>query len=234
MSENSNTEQLRENARQDWANSAAARRRFSSQQTAMAQAATEGIIRAGQVTSGMQILDVATGVGDPAISLAKLVGPAGHVQAVDMVKEMLEAAEEEARRQGLTNISFKQATAESLPFPDQSFDLVTCKHAVMLFPDVAAGLREIRRVLKTGQRAVFTAQGQPEENPWQSCITRVFSKYLDASPPTQGTPHPHRFAHCGKLETRGSGVSYSLPRVSSLPLPHALRRMLLSEGLTPG
>ncbi len=219
MSENSNTEQWRENARQDWANSAAARRRFSSQQTAMAQAATVGIIRAGQVTLGMQILDVATGVGDPAISLAKLVGPAGHVQAVDMVKEMLEAAEEEARHQGVTNISFKQATAESLPFPDQSFDLVTCKHAVMIFPDVDAGLRDIRRVLKTGQRAVFTAQGLPEENPWQSCITRVFSKYLEASPPTPGTPHPHRFAHSGTLSTALREAGFSAVEEDSPTLP---------------
>ena len=65
----------------------------------------------------MQVLDVATGVGDPSIALAKLVRPDGHVQAVDMANEMLEAAEEEARQQGVTNISFKQANAESLPFP---------------------------------------------------------------------------------------------------------------------
>ena len=165
----------------------------------MTQAATERIIRLGQVKPGMQVLDVATGVGDPAITLAKLVGPAGHVQAVDMVNEMLEAAEGEARQQGVTNISFKQAAAEALPFPDQSFDLVTCKHAVMLFADVETGLREIRRVLKTSRRAVFTAQGLPEENPWQACIMRIFNKYVETSPIEPGTPHPHRFAHPGTL-----------------------------------
>ena len=193
----SDTEQLRENARQDWAKSAGIRSGFK--QAAMTQAATEGIVRLSQVKTGMQVLDVATGVGNPAITLANLVGPSGHVQAVDMVKEMLEAAEEEARQQGVTNISFKQANAEDLPFPDQSFDLVTCKHAVMLFADVKTGLREICRVLKAGQRAVFTAQGLPEENPWQSCIMRVFSKYVEMSPPEPGTPHPHRFAHPGTL-----------------------------------
>ena len=160
--EMSNTEQERENARQIWANAAATRSRFSSQQAGMTQAATEEKIRLGQVKPGMQILDVATGVGDPAITLAKLVGPDGHVQAVDMVNEMLEAAEGEAWQQGVTNISFRQANAESLPFSDQSFDLDTCKHAVMLFADVETGLREIRRVLKRSLRAVFTAQGLPE------------------------------------------------------------------------
>ena len=94
--EMSNTEQERENARQVWANAAATRSRFSSQQAGMIQAATEEKIRLGQVKPGMQILDVATGVGDPAINLAKLVGPDGHVQTVDMVNEMLEAAEGEA------------------------------------------------------------------------------------------------------------------------------------------
>ena len=90
MPEMSNIEQWREDARQVWAISAATRGGFSSQQAAMTQDATEGIIRLGQVKPGMQILDVATGVGDPAIALAKLVGPDGHVQAVDMMKEMKE------------------------------------------------------------------------------------------------------------------------------------------------
>ncbi len=218
-SEISNTEQLREHARQVWANAAAARSRFSSQQAGMTHAATEAMARMGQVKSGMQVLGVATGVGDPAISLAKLVSPDGHVTAVDMVKEMLEAAEEEAGQQGVTNISFKEPNAESLPFPDQYFDLVTCKHDTMLFADVEAGLREIRRVLKPGQRAVFTAQGLPEENPWQSCIMRVFSKYLEVVPPAPGTPHPHRFAHPRTLSEALREAGFSAVEEESPTLP---------------
>ena len=130
MSEMSDTERLRENALQDWAKSAAVRSMFGPQQVAMTRAATEGIIRLGQPKPGMQVLDLATGVGDPAITLANLVGSDGHVQAVDMVSEMLEAAAEEARQQGVTNISFKQANAEALPFPDQSFDLVLQRQLV--------------------------------------------------------------------------------------------------------
>ena len=219
MSEMSDTERLRENALQDWAKSAAVRSMFGPQQVAMTRAATEGIIRLGQPKPGMQVLDLATGVGDPAITLANLVGSDDHVQAVDMVSEMLEAAAEEARQQGVTNISFKQANAEALPFPDQSFDLVTCKHVVMLFADVEAGLKEIRRVLKTGQHAVFTAQGLPEENPWQSCIMRVFGKYLEASPPAPGTPHPHRFAHPGTLSAALREAGFSGVEEESPTLP---------------
>ena len=218
-SERSNTEQQRENARQVWANAAATRGGFSSPQAGMTRAATETIVNLGQVRPGMQVLDLATGVGDPAITLAKLVGPDGHVTAVDMVKEMLDAAAEEARQQGVTNISFKQASAESLPFPDECFDLVTCKHAVMLFADVETGLREIRRVLKNGQRAVFTAQGLPEENPWQSCIMRVFGKYLEVSPPEPGAPHPHRFAHPGTLSEALREAGFSRVEEESPTIP---------------
>ncbi len=218
-SETSNVERWREDARQVWANAAATRGGFSSQQAAMTRAATEALAKMGQVKPGMQVLDLATGVGDPAIALAKLVGPDGHVQAVDMVSEMLAAAEEEAKQQGVTNISFKQANAESLPFPDQSFDLVTCKHAVMLFADVETGLREIHRVLKPAARAVFTAQGLPEENPWQSCITQVFSKYIEVSPPAPGTPHPHRFAHPGTLSAALRGAGFSQVEEESPALP---------------
>ena len=218
-SELSNTEQIRENARQAWANSAATRSSFSSQQADMTLAATEGIIRLGQVKPGMQVLDVATGVGDPAIALAKLVRPDGHVLAVDMVNGMVKAGEEEARQQGVSNISFEQANAESLPFSSQSFDLVTCKHAVMIFADVKAGLREIRRVLKTGRRAIFTAHGLPEENPWRSCIERVFSKYLEASTSVPGTPYAYRFAHPGTLSEGLREAGFSLVEEESPTLP---------------
>ncbi len=218
-SEMSNTEQERENARQVWANSAATRSGFRSQIAAMTLAATDEIIRLGRAKPGMQILDVATGVGDPALTLAKLVGPDGHVTAVDMVNEMLEAAEEEAKQQGVSNISFRQANAESLPLPARSFDLVTCKHAVMFFADVKAGLREIRRVLKTGRPAVFTAHGLPEKNPWRSCIMRVFSKYLEVELPEPGTPHAYRFAHPGTLSEalREAGFKWVVEESPTLP-----------------
>ncbi len=96
----------------------------------------------------MKVLDLACGSGEPSLSLARAVGPMGHVIATDIVPGMLEIAEENARRKGLSNIEFRIADAEAIPFPDESFDVVTCRFGVMFFSDPERAMREARRVLK--------------------------------------------------------------------------------------
>ena len=78
--------------------------------------------RSGQVAPGMRVLDLASGTGEPAISLAARVGPVGHVNALDLNAELLEIAVNRARDRGLANFTTRQAVARSLPFPDESFD----------------------------------------------------------------------------------------------------------------
>ena len=68
--------------------------------------------------------------------------------ATDLGPGMLGAAEENARTAGVTNISFQQADAHSLPLPDETFDRVTCRFGVMYFAEIGQALREIRRVLR--------------------------------------------------------------------------------------
>ena len=67
------------------------------------------------------------------MSISAAVAPTGgHVTATDLVPEMLDAATKNASERGVTNITFQQADAEALPFPDNSFDAVTCRFGVML------------------------------------------------------------------------------------------------------
>jgi ubiquinone/menaquinone biosynthesis C-methylase UbiE len=113
----------------------------------------------------MDVLDLASGSGEPALPSARLVGPHGHVTATDASAEMLLVAEENARSQGLNNLTFRQMTSEELPFPDESFDAVTCRLGLMFFPDPGATLGEIRRVLRKGGHAAFLTWGPTEQNP---------------------------------------------------------------------
>lgn len=99
--------------------------------------------------SSDRTLDVATGGGHVARALAPLVA---HVVASDLTPEMLGAAERFLAGEGITNISYQQADAEALPFPDVSFDLVTCRIAPHHFPDPARFVREVARVLRPGGR----------------------------------------------------------------------------------
>ena len=92
-------------------------------------------------------LDVATGAGHTALALAPHVE---HVVASDITGEMLAEAGKLAAQRGLANVETAHADAAALPFPDESFDLVTCRLAAHHFPDPAAFVAESWRVLKPG------------------------------------------------------------------------------------
>jgi ubiquinone/menaquinone biosynthesis C-methylase UbiE len=93
------------------------------------------------------VLDVATGGGHTALVFAPHVGG---VVATDLTPKMLDTAEAHITEQGATNVEFKLADAEDLPFDDGSFDLVTCRIAPHHFPDCARFVQESTRVLKPG------------------------------------------------------------------------------------
>lgn len=93
------------------------------------------------------VLDVATGAGHTAATLAPHVGS---VIAGDMTREMLEQAGIVAREQKLANIHFIQERARDLAYRDGVFDLVTCRVAAHHFPDPGRFVSEAARVLKTG------------------------------------------------------------------------------------
>src|SRR5579859_4419552 len=108
----------------------------------------EALLAAVGITPGMQVLDVATGTGSPALEIVPLVGPQGHVTATDVNPGMVAFAEAKATRAGLPNISFQVADASALPFPDAHFDAITCSMGVMFFARDRA-LAELRRVLRS-------------------------------------------------------------------------------------
>jgi ubiquinone/menaquinone biosynthesis C-methylase UbiE len=92
-----------------------------------------------------RVLDVATGGGHTALALAPLVR---EIVATDLTAPMLQAAERFLRSRGAANVRFQEADAGALPFPDDSFDLVTCRIAAHHFPDVGGFVREAARVLR--------------------------------------------------------------------------------------
>ncbi|KAL4897874.1 S-adenosyl-L-methionine-dependent methyltransferase [Aspergillus ambiguus] len=96
-----------------------------------------------------QILDIGCGLGSITTGLAALV-PAGHVTGVEPTSPPLQTARALAASQGITNISFKEGDIHALPFPDEFFDIVHAHQVVQHITDPIHGLREMRRVCKTG------------------------------------------------------------------------------------
>ena len=109
---------------------------------------TQALIDDAQITEGEDVLDVAGGAGEPSLTIAEMVGPNGSVTYTDAAPEMVAAAESEAQRRGLTNLTFKHCSAQSLPFESQLFDAVVCRLGAMFFPEPVAALREMLRVTK--------------------------------------------------------------------------------------
>lgn len=152
--------------REQWGGAAAMWRKWNDKFVAQTRAATELVVETAQVQPGMRVLDLASGTGEPALSLARAVELEGHAVATDLVPEMLATAQQKAEAQGLSNMEFRVTDAENLPFPDAAFDRVTCRFGLMFFPNVQKALAGIHRVLKPGERATFLVCGTYDESPW--------------------------------------------------------------------
>ncbi len=114
------------------------------------------LVETAALAPGMRVLDVACGTGIVARLAAVQIGPAGPVVALDANEPMLAVARAQPAPMG-TQIDWLQGDATKLPFPDEQFDRVLCQHGLQYFPDRAAALREMRRVLAPdGQLAVST------------------------------------------------------------------------------
>ena len=117
------------------------------------------------VSKGDRVLDLAGGTGDIAALLHPRVGEDGEVVVGDINAAMLGVGRDRLTDRGLVRgLRWIQLNAEALPFPDASFDLVTIAFGLRNVTDKLAGLREMRRVLKVGGRALVLefSQVRPE------------------------------------------------------------------------
>jgi ubiquinone/menaquinone biosynthesis C-methylase UbiE len=161
---------------------------------------TQALIQDGEISGRRAVLDVAMGPGEPALSIAELIGPEGKVVGTDPVPEMVEAARREGQRRGLQNASFEVAFADSLPFADNSFDAVVSRFGVMFFPSPVDAVREWLRVLKPGGKIAVAAWSFAKKNPFHFVLADVVEKYAASQPPAPDAPDAFRFAEPGKLQ----------------------------------
>ena len=160
---------------------------------------TSALIEEAGIIEGDAVLDVAGGPGEPSLTIAEKVGPAGSVMCTDAVAEMVAAAESEAARRGVKNIQFQQCQADSLPFENNSFDAAVSRLGVMFFPDPVAALREMLRVTKTEGTLSFAVWHESNANPFAYIVTDVVSRHMKTQPADPDAPGAFRFAEPGKL-----------------------------------
>jgi arsenite methyltransferase len=112
----------------------------------------------GPVNEGETVLDIGCGSGVDTIFAAKMTGPAGEAVGIDLIPEMLQRAKENLKSAGLDNVTFEEASADKLSFPDENFDVVMSNGVFNLVPDKAKALSEVFRVLKPGGRLMIADQ----------------------------------------------------------------------------
>ena len=160
---------------------------------------TQALVEDGQIGSQHAVLDIATGPGEPALSLAALVGPEGKIFGIDPIPEMVAAARRAAGPLGFKNVQFDVAYADYLPFPADSFDAVISRFGVMFFPSPVDAAGEMLRVLKPGRKLALAAWHFAERNPFHYSLSRVIDRYVNSAPPAPDALDAFRFASPGKL-----------------------------------
>jgi ubiquinone/menaquinone biosynthesis C-methylase UbiE len=117
----------------------------------------DDLIAAADLQPGECVLDVACGTGVVTRLAAECVGAAGSVSGLDINPGML--AEARSATPSDMSINWQEASAESMPFPEGAFDVVLCQMGLQFVPGKLTALREMRRVLETGGRAVINMPG---------------------------------------------------------------------------
>jgi ubiquinone/menaquinone biosynthesis C-methylase UbiE len=112
----------------------------------------------GPIREGEAVLDIGCGAGVDTILAGEMVGPSGKAVGVDVVPEMLERAIENLNGTSLTNVTFREASAQDLPFADETFDVVISNGVFNLVPDKLRALAEAFRVLKPNGRLTIADQ----------------------------------------------------------------------------
>lgn len=163
------------------------------------------IIERLDIADDQRHLDIASGTGEPGLSIAKLA-PHGSVLLTDLAPQMLEVAARRAEEQGLGNVGTRVCSADDLPFDDATFDSVSVRFGYMFFPDLARATAEFVRVLRPGGRICASVWVRPDENPWTAIATQAIATETVVPPPDPVGPNMFRCAAPGYVSALYDGA----------------------------
>lgn len=126
------------------------------------------------VRKGHKVLDIAGGTGDLAAKFSKIVGSEGSVVLADINESMLKVGRDRLIDRGITeNVTFSQADAQYLPFPDNTFNVITIAFGLRNVTDKNMALRSMLRVLKPGGKLLILEFSKPTS----SLLSKIYDTY---------------------------------------------------------
>jgi len=148
------------------------------------------LVELAQINPGSKVLDIATGLGEPALTAGKQVGRTGKVLAIDISSQMLSFAKQRAIGLGVQDlVEFKQGDAETIDLPSSTFDAALCRWGLMFLPNPKASLSNIYSSLVKGAHFAAAVWATPEKVPFISVPINIVLKETNNAPPPI-TPGP--------------------------------------------
>lgn len=184
-------ERVRDAQREEWAAAAAGWRARSNEVSTPTRSITDRMIELAQLEPGHRVLDLACGVGDPALRIATEVAPGGSVLGLDISEPMVTSARELAGAQGIADVEFRVIPDElDLGVEPGTFDRATCRAGLMYMPDPAAALAALREALRPGGRCVAGSWGPPPRMPAMAIPMEIISRHVDLPASDPSSPSP--------------------------------------------
>jgi ubiquinone/menaquinone biosynthesis C-methylase UbiE len=188
--------EIREQQKETWNKFSPGWRKWDNLVMDALKPAGDEIINQLQLKGHEIVLDVASGTGEPGLTIASIVKN-GKVIATDIAEGMLEIAREHAGIKGLKNFETQVCDVSELPFPDSTFDAISCRFGFMFFPDMERATKEMIRVLKPGGRIATSVWNIPEKNFWATVIMDAIHSLMALPEPPPGSPGLFRCAQPG-------------------------------------
>jgi SAM-dependent methyltransferase len=162
---------------------------------------TARLIELAELQGDETVLELAGGPGGVGLAAAARLGDRGRLISTDFAPEMVDVARRRGTELGLGNVEYRTMDATAIDLDDAAVDVVLCRFGVMLTPDPAVTLGEIRRVLKPGGRASIAVWSEAERNLWISA-TGTAARELGLAPaPEPDAPGPFRLADPARLRS---------------------------------
>jgi ubiquinone/menaquinone biosynthesis C-methylase UbiE len=221
IGQSSNSDEFKAQQRQIWDNAAAGWQAWWETIERGAQKVNDKIVELAEIKSGDRVLDIATGIGEPAVTAAKKVMPSGKVVATDISPQMLAIAKTRAKSLGLDGImEFRESDGEKLDFPEPTakFDAVLSRWGLMFFPNLSAALVKIRDLLVTNGRLSAAVWSAPSKVPLLDLAFASVRKQINAPGPPPGTPGPFALADIETLKQLFSQAGFKDVKIDTFQI----------------
>ena len=213
-----NPDQFKAQQRQMWDNVAKGWQAWWETFENGAQKVSDKLVELAEIKPGDRVLDIATGIGEPAVTAARRVKPNGRVVATDISPQMIAIAKSRAESLGLGSMmEFKEIDAEKMDFPKSTFNAVLSRWGLMFLPNLPMALTTIRQLLVPVGRFAAAVWPAPAKVPMLDLPMSTVRKQINASAPPPGTPGPfaladiealkHSFAQAGFKDVRADTLN---------------------------